>query len=74
MTTPGPEEFRFDCPYCREPWARTVEKIVDIHWGHTYTCWECKGKVIFVTYTVDEYVLACKAIHAAEAMLKESGD
>ena len=58
-TTTGryPAVFRFDCPHCGEPWARTREMIVDIHSGALYHCHICKGPVIFVAYTPQELQL-----------------
>ena len=49
-------DFVFSCPHCGVPFAQTVEPNVDIHAGATYTCSECKGKVIFEAVTPDEYV------------------
>ena len=40
-------EFRFDCPWCGEPWAALKERLVDIHGGHGYTCNDCGKVVVF---------------------------
>ena len=45
--------FRFDCPACGEPWATTLERVIDIHCGTTFHCRDCKARVLFTAEVVD---------------------
>ena len=53
-------DFKFTCPHCCEPWARTTGNIVDIHGGSVYECADCGGLVEFDVRKADVEVAVSK--------------